>query len=698
MKQPHTLARRCALAVAVASAFVYANDTPLLDEVVVSGSREATPLKETAAAIGKVDAKAIADAKPTSISQVLDTVPGVLMPDLGNEQHSMAIRQPISTRPLYQYLEDGIPIRPVGVFNHNATYEINLDGEDSIEVMRGPASSLYGSNAVGGAVNFISRAPSSTLGGDIALRGSNQGYSRVDAEVTGGNDVLASRLSGYRSWQRDGWQDYSDADKTSLTLRSDLTLSDVAYLKTLFSYNKLDTDMPGSLNPSDYNSRPGFSYQSFTYRNVEAMRAYAQLIGNWNEGGETTTSVYWRHNNTDQLPSYLIFNTGPASASGRTTENFFSSVGIDTRHRQDWGPLRLIGGATLEESPNDQGEWNLAVQRDPASGRYLSYRETTRRRDYHVDLSNAAVYGEAQWAISRAWRATAGLRWDRVGYDYSNNLSPSATTGAPSQEQTFSHTSPKLGLTWQTSDSVSTYASYSQGFTPPEVGQLFSSLAVPDLKPATYNNVEIGLRAQLPYKTSLELALYQLDGDDEIVNYSSQPGKSEPRNAGRTRHRGVELGLNGALAEVWQWRLSGSYAQHEYRDYQATPQLNYAGKTMAQAPNWFGNAALAWLPVEKARLALEVQYVGPYWMNDANTVRYDGHTLLNLRANWGFARGWEAWASVINLTDRHYAESASSTYSGTGVYSPDAQDTYTPGAPRTALVGVRYAFGGEVAK
>ena len=69
------------------------------------------------------------------------------MVDYGNEQHAMSIRQPMTTNAVYQYPEDGIPIRPVGIFNHNALHEVNLTGAGEVEVMKGPSSSLYGSNA-----------------------------------------------------------------------------------------------------------------------------------------------------------------------------------------------------------------------------------------------------------------------------------------------------------------------------------------------------------------------------------------------------------------------------------------------------------------------------------------------------------------------------------------------------------------------
>ena len=102
--------------------------------------------------------------------------------------------------------------------------------------------------------------------------------------------------------------------------------------------------------------------------------------------------------------------------------------------------------------------------------------------------------------------------------------------------------------------------------------------------------------------------------------------------------------------------------------------------------------------MEDVRVALEVVKQSDYWMNDANTVRYDGHTLLNLRGSYQFAKGWEAWLQGRNLTDELYADSASSSYTGNSAvaaYNPLTQDQYAAGAPRSIMVGLNYRFGGE---
>jgi len=84
--------------------------------------------------------------------------------------------------------------------------------------------------------------------------------------------------------------------------------------------------------------------------------------------------------------------------------------------------------------------------------------------------------------------------------------------------------------------------------------------------------------------------------------------------------------------------------------------------------------------------------MGAYWMNNANTVRYPGHTLVNLHAATALHAAGTPAAAVRNLTDRHYAHSASSSFSGVGSYNPDTQNQYSPGRARTLMVGLSYAF------
>jgi len=682
-----------------------------LDEVVVSGSRTAEKLSETPATIGVVNSKVLKRDKPKTMGEAINRIAGVNWVDLGNEQHMMGIRQPNNTNAVYQYLEDGIPIRPLGVFNHNSLNELNLSGAERVEVVKGAASSLYGSNAVGGAVNFITARPSPTPEVSFGFRNEAvAGYQREDFGASDTWDNLGVRFSQYSSRRSSAnWQQYSKGSKDSATFRSDYVLNDSSLIHAVLSYNNLDSATPGSLNPADYHATPGKSYQTFSWRKDKTSRLSLGWEGGTLQNGMTSITLFGRQNDHGQLPNYTISactsvpgpgDPCPTGYRGTINNNHVSSLGLDVKHQQDFDLLssRLIAGLYYDQSPNSYKSENLDVTRDAVARIYTGYAPNvtylTGVRDYQTDITNTALF--AQWELSprNKVRVVIGGRNDNISYNFVNHLTPGANFGAPSETRSFSHFSPKVGATYTLSDHSSVYANISQGFTPPEVSALYGKNAIPDLKPATYDNYELGLRmAFFDSALKLDAALFRLDGRDTIVNYTIAPGNSENRNAGRTRSSGLELGL-GWNSSAFDGRIGASIASHRFVQYQASASLDYSGKEMPSAPNT-ASAEIGYKPIQDARVALEVVQQGAYWMNNANTVRYDGHVLFNMRGNYKLAGGWEAWLQGRNLANRLYADSASSSYNGTGVYTPSTQDQYSAGAPRSVMVGLNYTFDGS---
>ncbi|HUX89996.1 MAG TPA: TonB-dependent receptor [Gallionellaceae bacterium] len=684
---------------------VYAADqTIVLDEVVVSGSRSETRVSDTPMSIGVVDRETLKRDKPKLMGDAINRIAGVSWVDLGNEQHKMGIRQPNSTNAVYQYLEDGIPIRPLGVFNHNALNELNLAGAERVEVVKGASSSLYGSNAVGGAVNFITAHPSLTPEATVAFRNEAvTGYQRVDTGASNTWGDLGMRFSHYSSRRSDNnWQQYSNGSKDSATLRTEYALSGSSLLHATASYNNLDSATPGSLSPLDYQTNPGKSYQTFSWRKDKSTRLNVGWEGETAQNGQTTVTLFGRENDHDQLPNYTISActigpTCPTGYRGTVNNNHVSSLGLDTKHQQEFSLLssRLIGGVYYDVSPNSYRSNNLDVTRDATTRVYTGYAPNstyaTGVRDYKTDITNTALF--AQWELSPLdkVRMVMGGRYDKINYNFVNNLTPGAAYGAANESRDFSHVSPKLGGTYTVNESTNIFANASQGFTPPEVSQLYGKSAVPDLRPATYDSYEMGLRmAFLERALKLNATLFRLDGRDTIVSYTIAPGNTENRNAGSTRSTGLEVNL-AYEAGMFDGRLGASIAHHQYIDYQADSTLNYGGKDMPEAPNVI-SAEIGYKAVQDARIAVEVVQQSSYWMNNANTVSYSGHTLLNLRGNYRMNDGWEAWLQGRNLTNQLYAESASSSYSGTGTYTAAVSDQYTVGAPLSVMVGLTYIF------
>jgi len=709
MKQISPALTLSILSLAVLSAFsvnVYADEDDSMDIVVVSGARTLTKLSETPSAIGVIDQATLQRDKPKSMGDVLNRVAGVYWNDLGNEQHSMGIRQPISTNAVYQYLEDGIPIRPLGVFNHNSLNEMNLSGANGVEVVKGPASSLYGSNAVGGAINVLTAAPSRTPYASIGVRHeAATGYSRYDSAASDTWGDFGLRFSHYSMRRdRDNWQQYSYGSKDSYTLRADYALSARSSMRATLVHTDLDAGMTGSLFENDYRSNPGKSINTFTYRRDLTTRVTAAWEGDTVEGGNTAFTVFGRRNDHAQIPSYGIGSCIGTACKGSKNDNHVDSHGIDLKHVQEfaWLSARLIGGVYIDRSDNPYVSDNLAIVRDLATGRYVSYTVASTSqplgvRDYQTDIANTAWFGQFEFTPLDRMRIVAGGRSDRISYDYHNHLAPQGSTnyGAPDEQRNFSRFSPKVAASYVLGTDANVYANLSDGFTPPEVSQLYGKTGIPDLHPATFRNAELGLRlAFLGGALHLDTALYRLTGRDTIVSYTVTPGTSENRNAGRTRSRGLELGLNYD-GKQFDARFGTSLASHRYETYRVSPTLDYSGKEMPQAPRDMTSAELGFRPMSGLRVALEVVHQGSYWMDNANTVRYGGHGLLNLRANYRMGQGWEAWLQARNLADKRYADSASSSYSGVGSYTPNTQNQYTPGAPRSIMLGLSYTYGGK---
>ena len=134
----------------------------IVEEITVTATREGESLAETAASVGIIDGDEIRGLHAAHPSEIMGVVPGVHVNVTGGEGHMTAIRQPITTAPVYLYLENGVPTRSTGFFNHNALYEINLPQAGTIEVSKGPGSALQGSDAIGGDQCALSTDPGAT--------------------------------------------------------------------------------------------------------------------------------------------------------------------------------------------------------------------------------------------------------------------------------------------------------------------------------------------------------------------------------------------------------------------------------------------------------------------------------------------------------------------------------------------------------
>ena len=649
-------------------------------ELIVSVSRETERRAETPATVGVITDESIRDVRPSHPSQIMNRIAGVWVNVTGGEGHMASIRQPITTSPVYLYLEDGVPTRSTGFFNHNALYEIDVPHASRIEVVKGPATALYGSDAIGGSVNVVTRTPSD--GSGVSLEGGAWGFGRVLASasaVRGANGLLAE-LNVTRT---DGWRDGTAYDRQSGTVRWDHDRGRGSRFRTVATFSRIDQNTAGSSSVSrdDYFNDPEINYTPISYRRIKAFRLYGayERLG---ERSLLTVTPFVRWNRMHILPNWtLTFDPG-------IWETGHSSVGTLLKYRHDFEPMnaRVILGTDLDFSPGSHFERQITAQRNGPI--FESFTNGDPVYDYDVSFFSASPYLQAEASPVQRLRVTAGLRFDVMGYDYNNGLSVE-TTGRyrrpASTRVDYTHLSPKLGATFEVTRGLNVFAAWAHGFRAPSEGQLFRqgrAESTIDLQPVKADNLEAGVRGTAGSLT-FEASAYRLTKTDDILSLTNTDGSTQTVNAGETLHRGIELALGTALFAGLRLDGNLAFSGHTYEEWMPNASTDYSGNGMEIAPDRIGNLALGWQPafLAGASAALEWQHISRYWMDADNTHRYPGHDLLSLRFAAPVTGRTTLFARITNLTYERYAETSS--------FTAARGEEFAPGLPRAFYLGVQ---------
>jgi iron complex outermembrane recepter protein len=683
-----------------------------LQDVFVTANRTASLRKETPVAISKLTAKTINETKATAAYEIINKTPGVLMVNLGNEQNMMSIRQPMTTNAYYLYLEDGLPIRPLGIFNHNALLEINQFNLQSIEVVKGPVSSLYGPEAVGGTINLISQKPSFYPEFKFGVQADQWGYKRIQAAGGATIGKVGFHITGISSLQENSWMNYSDYKKDNLNIRVDYAINNKTRLISNTMIGKYYSDMSGGVNEGDFYSRSYNSTSNFTYRKSDALRTRLTLEHDWNPKASSYLTAYHRDNKLGQNPSYGIrwsATKNPTTATGEVNSNNFKSYGAIGQHTQkfDFWNTTMVSGASYDYSPVTYWSYliNLKATLNPGEAgkqtvnkyEIVAEHPETKLANYTADIYNTAVFKQISFNPIDKLIVTVGARYDAMKIKYDNTLDHSMGN------KNYNKFTFKAGANYNPIKNAGFYGNYSQGFSPPSITSIFKArtgtggnTGIPaefyyNLKPATFENYEFGGWINLlNNKLTLDYAFYYLDGKNELLSVRLEDSSTDYRSAGKTNHKGIELGLNYKPNEQWNFRMGGTIAKHRYIDFQlsdnSTDELqNLSGYEMPQAPRWNGNAELSYYPnwLPNFRTSIEWQSVGSYYQNQINSVKYDGYNIFNARVGYKY-HNIEIYGNVMNLTDKLYA------YNLSRGNASNSQTTYIAAAPRTFLLGIQY--------
>ncbi len=665
----------------------------ILDPLVVAATRETTRRAEGSLTVDGLTGSEIREVRAAHPAGILNRLAGVHVSETSGEGHMMAMRLQVTTAPMYLYLEDGIPTRPTGFFNHNALYEVNLPQAGGIEVIKGPGSALYGSDAIGGIVNVMTRPAPLSPALELNLETGSYGHRRLLASTGstfGGHGI---RLDANVT-HSDNWKSDATFDRQSGTLRWDAWLGRSGWnARTVIAGSRIDqTDVP-ALSRALYDTARSVNLAPIAYRRARALRmstAFERETGS----DLIAFTPYARLNRMDLLPSWQL------SYDPQTWITTNTSVGFLARWRRDigWWDGRVILGVDGDLSPGSYLAKQAVVTRGGPYNRWTSYTEGDTHYDYDATWRALSPYIQTNWTPAPKLRVDLGVRLDLSAYRYATRLTPIATGAHRVPGDTtvsYRHASPKVGATWEFSPALAVYGSWRHGFRAPSFGQLFTQNSAANtvgLQPVTTDSWEGGIRGQLGTRAVYQLAAYTMQVTNDILTYVTPENTREARNAGAATHRGIEASVGLALTPSLRLDAAYSIAEHVYDAWvpQAAtterPAVDYSGNLIEQAPRTLGSATLAWSPtlLRGGRLAVEWSHMGRYAQNAANDTFYEGHHLVGIHANAMVGPRAELFLKVTNLANTQYAELSS--------YDAFQKDTYTVGNPRMVYGGIRYAW------
>jgi iron complex outermembrane recepter protein len=680
-----------------------------LDTVVVTGSTRERKLTEVPYAISSVGAEALRHSGPmVNLSESMARVPGLVVANRNNYAQDLQIssrgfgaRAGFGVRGLRLYA-DGIPASmPDG---QGQVAHFDLAGADRVEVLRGPFSALYG-NASGGVIALFSkpvRERQFEVGVDAGSFGLRQGRVSVAAPLGDGFDVSASlsRLS------IDGFRSQSGADRQLATARLGWKGTHDSVVFTVSDQHQTADD-PLGLSRSQFETDPdqttSVATQYDTRKVIRQTQAGAAWTHQFTDAGplsRTQVSGYTGSRGVTQFLAIAPATQANVRHGGGLLDFDRQYEGVDARALWRWDRLDLTTGVNVEQQTDDRRGYNNYTG-TAAAPTALGVTGTLRRDEINR-ADTREVYAQADWALADDWQASLGVRSGRVRLRV-NDLYLS--NGDDSGALDYRYTNPVLGLRWRASSALTLHAAASRGHESPTLGELAyrpdgTSGFNTDLQAQTSRQIELGAKWR-EGGLSLDATVFRIDTDQEIGVATNAGGRSSFRNVGRTERFGAEFGagwrvMPGLRAQMAVTLLHAQYAD-DFRTCTAIPCTLTAATNTTTVPA--GNriagtqpasayAELAWTAPwsADAETAIEWRAQGRTVVNDTNTDHAGGHGLFNLRYShlWRVdeAGSLQLLARLDNVAGRRVVGSVI-VNDGNGRY-------FEPGAPRSALVSLRY--------
>ncbi|MCE0116842.1 TonB-dependent receptor [Klebsiella variicola subsp. variicola] len=642
---------------------------------------------DTPAAVSVVNGDEMRQAAPrVNLSESLGAVPGLQVQNRQNYAQDLQLsirgfgsRSTYGVRGLRIYV-DGIPATmPDG---QGQTSNIDIGSVDTIEVLRGPFSALYG-NSSGGVINVTSQTGTQPPTVEASSYYGSFGTWHYGMKATGavGDGSHAGDVDYTVSTNRfttHGYRDHSGARKNLANARLGVRINDVSKLTLLLNSVDIKANDAGGLTADEWRDNPRQSPRGDQYntrKNTRQTQAGLRYERQLSAQDDLSVMMYAGERETTQFQSIPRAPQLKPSHAGGVIDLTRHYQGIDTRltHRGELlVPVTLTAGLDYENmSERRKGYENFVmVNGAPQYGEQGALRRNERNLMWNVD-----PYLQTQWQLTDKLSLDAGVRYSSVWFD-SNDYYITPGNGDDSGDASYHKWLPAGSLKYALTDAWNVYLSAGRGFETPTINELSyrsdnqSGLNF-GLKPSTNDTVEIGSKTRIG-NGLLTTALFQTNTDNEIVVDSSSGGRTSYKNAGKTRRQGMELGLDQQFGESWRLKAAWTWLDATYRT-NVCDDASCNGNRIPGIARNMGYASFGYQPEQGWYAGSDIRYMSDIMANDENTAKAPSWTVVGLTTGykWSYGRmDMDLFGRVDNLFDREYVGSVIVNESNGRYYEP----------------------------
>ncbi len=593
------------------------SDSENVGQIIVTGTRLENTTETTGSSVSVLSEQDLEDGIYRNATEAIQQVPGVDVVQSGGQGGNAGVFLRGGNSEFTLVMLDGIELNNPASTNRSFNISnLTLENIERIEVVRGPQSTIYGSDAMGGVINLVSKKAQEGVHTSLSSQaGSYNSFTQVGNVSYGSKqfDVstgitqqnvggISAASAGDGNTEHDGYDNTSLSNRMRLAPTEDLELTST----TRYTNSRTDFDNYGGIGGDDPN-RDIRNDEFFTRGDISAKFLERTLT-------PAAYIAYTRH--------HLADNNSPDAVSSDLLDSSFGGNILTVGSRATWEPTKYLSSVLGWETQGERAD--SQYHSVSAYGPYDSNMDGVGQR-------TDSIYYETQGSYEKRYTLEAGVRRDNV-----------STFGGAT---TF-----KVAPSVRFDSGTKLRSSVGTGFKAPSLVELYSSYGNPDLKAQRSVGWDVGVDQDI-IKDRLSGSLtYFHNYYDDLITFN--PSTFVLENVDRSHTQGVEVASNVELSEQLSARLAYTYTEAENDSTQ---------QALLRRPKNKNSLTVVYQPTNRIRAQVQWRLYSSRFDNDFNTeppsrVTLGGYGIVDLAISYKLRESVELFAKVDNLFDKEYQE------------------------------------------